>query len=594
MGFLKPLLLLIAIPAFGYGVGAWVLGDVNQALAEQGIPPDIKQLCTPAVLAEAPGLQELCNDVAPVLLLQKASLLSAVVAIALLLSFVVFAAIAGKDRQKITIVFPALVFVSLLVLSGLVLVQGAVVTYGAYLAESHAVGRVHFILIGGVGLAAVAAAFGLIGSSFKMAKKRKQSVLGTALTRQDHPRVYSFVDGIAEKLGARSPDQIVVGLEPNFYVTNADIAVMGGNQVLRGQTLYMSLPLARILTENEITGVIGHELGHFRGKDTFYSMKFAPVYAGLTEAIRSIDSDKNGNGARISTLPAIVLLSYMIDVFHKNVSAISRDREFEADRAGAEAASGSALATSLLKLSLYAQSWNRIQEDIVARLRQGKVTRNMSLLFSNIVKYDVDQQKLPDAVRSIGGDSISHPTDSHPPTSTRIEQLGFEIDNIETDSLMLPAESAVEIIDGYRELEERLTVLQQQYYSALGVNIPDEEQGSIGPKILSAFGAHMVLADGHVDPDEIEQAESIGMSLTESFDVVEFREFCHHPDSLPKLDNLIEVARKFESDLKDVIVGYVTQIASADNAVSTEEQQMLDLVKSKIHEEDVKPSAADD
>jgi hypothetical protein len=181
MGFIKSLLLLIAIPAFGYGVGFWVLGDVNQNLANQDIQATVNELCTPAKIAEFPRLQELCDDVAPIQLMQIASVISAVVAVILLLSFVAFAAIAGKNRQRITIIFPSLVFLSLLVLSCLVLVQGAILTYGAYLAESNAIGRVHFILIGGVGLAAIAAAFGLIGSSFKMAKKQNHPVVGLSL-----------------------------------------------------------------------------------------------------------------------------------------------------------------------------------------------------------------------------------------------------------------------------------------------------------------------------------------------------------------------------------------------------------------------------
>ena len=36
IGFLKVLLVLIAIPAFGYGVGFWVVSDVNREIFQPG------------------------------------------------------------------------------------------------------------------------------------------------------------------------------------------------------------------------------------------------------------------------------------------------------------------------------------------------------------------------------------------------------------------------------------------------------------------------------------------------------------------------------------------------------------------------------
>ncbi|MBK6740568.1 MAG: hypothetical protein IPG64_23415 [Haliea sp.] len=73
----------------------------------------------------------------------------------------------------------------------------------------------------------------------------------------------------------------------------------------------------------------------------------------------------------------------------------------------------------------------------------------MSLLFSNIVKYDVDLEKLPQVVNSIGEESISHPTDSHPPTRQRIKELGIELADIDVHQLLLPAVSAIEFIDSH-------------------------------------------------------------------------------------------------------------------------------------------------
>ena len=337
MGFFKALGLLIVIPIFGFAVSTWVVSDWNKALDEQGVKMSIRAVCVPEVLAKASELQPLCDEMEPILMMQAAALLSGAVAILLLISFVVVAGIAGRDRNRIARTFPPLVFISLLILAGLVIVQGAILTYGAYVAESYAIERVHFVLIGALGLAALAGGFQLIRSSWQLAARRKQSVLGTALDRNEHKAAFGFVSSLADKLGARAPDNIVVGLEPNFYVTSADVELMGRDTVLDGETLFISLPLSRIFSTGELGAVIGHELGHFRGDDTYFSLKFAPVYAGLSHAVQSLGGDgSKGSGIDITTYPAYALLSYMIEVFHTNVSVISREREFEADKAAVE------------------------------------------------------------------------------------------------------------------------------------------------------------------------------------------------------------------------------------------------------------------
>jgi Zn-dependent protease with chaperone function/uncharacterized tellurite resistance protein B-like protein len=585
MKFLKALVLMIVIPLFGLGVSKWVLYDLNAEIAKKNANLTISKLCTSEMLSQLPSLQPLCNEVRPILWMENGSIASGIVAILLLLSFVFFALLAGKSRTRIARIFPPLIFCSLLVLSVLVLIQGLILTYGAYIAESTAIHRVHFILIGGIGLGALLGAFSLIQSSFKLASKQTHPVIGTTLYPNTSPRIFAFVQDIAKKLGAISPDNIVVGLEPNFYVTSADVKVIGDDKMLSGETLFLSLPLARIFTMEEIKAVIGHELGHFRGKDTYYSRKFSPVYAGLVHALSSMETeetDKNSSG--IAKIPAFMLLSYMIDVFHHNVSTISREREFEADKAASEVAAPAALATSLLKISLYAHFWNNLQETAITRLKQRKMTRNMSKLFASTVKYDVNKESLPEVLSNISLETISHPTDSHPPTGTRIQQLGFQMDSIDISLLTMPQEASITIIEGYPTLEEKLTTLQQQYYVALGVQVPDEDKAEKDyvAIILAALGAYMVLADGKVEPEEIDHAEVIGEALSEKFDRVDFREYCHYPETLPTIEVLIDALAEMPTEAKKAIYDYLREIASSDKQISPEEEKLLEQLKTKL------------
>jgi Zn-dependent protease with chaperone function len=583
VAFLKALVLLVVIPLFGFGVSRWVLHDMNAELAKENANLTIRQLCTPEMLSQFPSLQALCDEVQPIFWMQNCSIISGVTAILLLLSFIFFSVVAGKSRTRIAIIFPPLVFCSLLVLSVLVLIQGAILTYGAYLAESTAIQRVHFFLIGGIGIGALVGAVSLIRSSFKLALKQKHSVIGTTLNPTSHPVIFSFVQDIAKKLGASPPDNIVVGFEPNFYVTSAGVSVIGDDKMLTGETLFLSLPLTRIFTQEEIKAVIGHELGHFRGQDTYYSRKFSPVYVGLTHAVSAMATEESENiSSGIAKIPALVLLSYMLDVFHRNISTIGREREFDADKAATEVAAPTALATSLLKISLYAHAWDNLQKKTISRLEQGKITRNISQLFSSTVKYDINKESQLDVLSNIAQETISHPTDSHPLTANRMQQLGVQMESIDNSLLSFPTESSINLIEDHIALEEKLTILQQQYYVALGAQVPDESDINYGATLLAAFGAHMVLADGKVEKEEIDNAEAIGVGLSKDFDRIDFREYCHYPETLPPIEDLIDTVSEMSAEAKTAIYGYLKEIAYADNEISLEENNLLNQVKNNL------------
>ncbi len=577
MGFLKTLLILIVIPVFGYIVSAWVLSDINNAIESEGVGYTLSQLCSSEELAQNPDLKSMCSDIAPILLMQKWSIISAVIAALLLVSFIVAASVAGKDRTKVAKIFPPVVFMTLIVLAVLVIIQGAILTYGAYVAESFAIGRVHFILILGVGLGAIIGGFTLISSSFQMIKKQDLPILGKKLDPESHSELFTFIKKISQKLGSMNPKHIVVGLEPNFYVTSADVNVLGDKTKLKGESVYLSLPLLRILTKDEITGIVGHELGHFRGEDTYYSLKFSPVYSSLSHAVTQMGHPDSA-ASSLSTLPALSVLSYILEVFHTNVSSISREREFEADKAASEVAPAKALASSLLKIGLYAQAWYDLEHKTVERMKANKTTRNLSKLFASVVKYDVNEKTIPEVIESIANQTVSHPTDSHPPTASRIESLGLNISEIEHDLLIMPDQSCIDLLQNPKELEEKLTLLQQNYYMSMGVEPSPKANSNSAGTLISAFAAHMVVADGSVESEEIDTAESIGIAMSKEFDYLEFREFCFYPETIPELAELIKVSSDLEAETKNLIVEYLSKIASSDGEISQEEQQLIQKV----------------
>ncbi len=75
-----------------------------------------------------------------------------------------------------------------------------------------------------------------------------------AISREDFPALYDFADSIAESLGAKNVDAIVINDEFN--------AAFGQVGLKNKKILYIGLPLWTILSAEEKTALISHELSH--------------------------------------------------------------------------------------------------------------------------------------------------------------------------------------------------------------------------------------------------------------------------------------------------------------------------------------------
>src|SRR5262249_49361668 len=254
-------------------------------------------------------------------------------------------------------------------------------------------------------------------------------------------KLWHQTDQTAEKLGARRPDHIVIGLDPSFFVTEADVVTPDG--ALTGRTLFCSLPLARILTVSEFTAIIGHELGHFRGEDTKFSEHFYPIYRGTTSAIASLQAAGGRGWGFIALLPAIAVFTFFLERFAVAENLLSRSRELLADQAGAEATSSRIMASALVKVHAFSGIWFDFQRAAAELLQQGKFFKNASFLFAQAA---VDAAR-PDVLEGIADRHTSHPTDSHPPLAVRLDSLHIDLAAVATEALAVnPTESAANLI----------------------------------------------------------------------------------------------------------------------------------------------------
>ncbi len=165
------------------------------------------------------------------------------------------------------------------------------------------------------------------------------------VTPEEAPRLHRIVEEVASLASLPKPKVFVVNNpQPNAFATGRN----PGKAVVAATTGILS-----ILDDRELRGVIGHEMGHVGNRDILISSIVATV-AGAISLIgnmlwwRSIFGRRDdGAGSLIALLGMIVMpiAAAMIQF------AISRTREYEADRTGARITHDpEALASALEKL----------------------------------------------------------------------------------------------------------------------------------------------------------------------------------------------------------------------------------------------------
>jgi len=177
-----------------------------------------------------------------------------------------------------------------------------------------------------------------------------------ALTREELPRVYEVVERITHRQGLPMPKIYVIPTEsPNAFATgrnpsHASVAVTQG--------------ILNLLDDEELEGVLAHELGHVRNRDILISSIAATLAGAITVLARMAywgamfggmggrDREDRGGGG-IGALFMLILAPIAAMLIQL---AVSRSREYAADATGAHFTGNPyALARALQKLDAYSK-----------------------------------------------------------------------------------------------------------------------------------------------------------------------------------------------------------------------------------------------
>ena len=248
-------------------------------------------------------------------------------------------------------------------------------------------------------------------------------VMGQAVTREQAPGLWAFVEDVARRVGANPPDAIVAGLDEGFFVTEHEVQLRSGAKAPSGRVLYLPLPYMAFMNASEVAAVVGHELGHFIGEDTVYSQRFAPIYAAgirQIEAVGGNDSPKAGGWRSLVTRPATIFGEMFLDSFHEAVRYWSRQRELAADAVGARVAGAKAVATALLRITALEP---RVHEALAAQWDTGKTVAGGVL---GHVRQLVAAKGMTDPGEHLQNRQ-SHPFDTHPELAVRLQAVGVPV-----------------------------------------------------------------------------------------------------------------------------------------------------------------------
>jgi len=172
------------------------------------------------------------------------------------------------------------------------------------------------------------------------------------LERKENKRVYNLIENLCIQSGMTMPKVYVIEDD------SMNAFASGINQ--NSFSISLSRGIINRLDDDELEGVIAHELTHIKNRDVrllIISIIFVGIFAFLAElAFRSIRfsgrSSKSGKGSGAIVLIAIVITSvaYLLSILLR--FGISRSREYLADAGGAELTKKPyALANALKKIS---------------------------------------------------------------------------------------------------------------------------------------------------------------------------------------------------------------------------------------------------
>lgn len=295
-----------------------------------------------------------------------------------------------------------------------ILVHGALLVWLSYWVTAFFFERFFVKLVGFAAILVGAAALHAIAGIFRKPPP-DPPLPGRLIEENDAPQLWEHLRRCAKHLSTAPPKHLIAGIDANFFVTEAPLTV--GDRELTGRSLYVSLPLLRVLDRAEADAVLVHELAHFRGGDTASSARLGPK---LLEFDQYCQLMAHG-GVTIVCFHVMNLYRLMFEIA---LQSDSRQREFRADRVAAKVISPEAISRSLVKIAAYSMYRSGLEQQLFEQdSRHDGALGLAARIFAGLAPYASSRQFI-DVMETA---NVPHPFDSHPPLGERMRNVGHEI-----------------------------------------------------------------------------------------------------------------------------------------------------------------------
>ncbi len=188
-----------------------------------------------------------------------------------------------------------------------------------------------------------------LGSWFFSDKLALRMARAQPVSEQEDPRLYQMVRDLTTRAGLPMPKLYVIPQEqPNAFATGRNpehsaVAVTAG--------------IRKLLTEDELRGVLAHELGHVRNRDILLTSVVASIASAITwigYMVLWIGGEDDSPLGIIGPLLLWILAPIAAAIVQM---AISRQREYGADATGAQICGNpESLASALMRLESGAEA----------------------------------------------------------------------------------------------------------------------------------------------------------------------------------------------------------------------------------------------
>ena len=290
----------------------------------------------------------------------------------------------------------------------------AIMSYflGTYDSEGNFINELSYETVNYAFMQTVPWIIGIVGIWFTIAYFSNTAMVRAAtgakpLQRRENPRVYNIVENLCMTCGMDMPAiNIIDDPQLNAFASGID---------RKSYTVTVTTGLLALLNDDELAGVIGHELTHIRNRDTRLLIT-SIVFVGIISTVMSIvmrmlfnmmlygnhnsnrDEKERNNGAGLMFALFVGTICCVIAYIFTLLTrfAISRKREYMADAGGAELCGNPlALASALRKISNNPGLQN-VERDDVAQLfiiHPQKLTEGIMGFFNRMFSTHPDTAK---------------------------------------------------------------------------------------------------------------------------------------------------------------------------------------------------------